>query len=262
LRSNSSLNLITGNTISSNPTGIHVADLESKENRIYHNNFVGNTLQKGGVGVGGTWDNGYPSGGNYWSDYVGVDLKSGPSQDQSGSDGIGDRAYPEPYPNALDNYPLAGLINFFNAGRWNEIDYYVVIASNSSISGFYFNPDDASIKYNVTGLDGEGGFCRVAFLKQMLWVESGQQWIVLVNYTSVDPFVIDQYDEYTYLYFTYSHSTEMIPFEIRGTNAIPEFQTATILVLLTLLLGATALAKIRSQANSKSARDKRHDLLA
>jgi len=36
------------------------------------------------------WDDGYPSGGNYWSDYVGVDLFSGPYQNITGCDGIGD----------------------------------------------------------------------------------------------------------------------------------------------------------------------------
>ena len=39
------------------------------------------------------WDYGYPSGGNYWSDYVGVDAKSGPHQDLLGSDGVGDTLY-------------------------------------------------------------------------------------------------------------------------------------------------------------------------
>jgi len=36
------------------------------------------------------WDNGYPSGGYYWSDYNGTDSYSGPYQDLTGSDGIGD----------------------------------------------------------------------------------------------------------------------------------------------------------------------------
>jgi len=42
-----------------------------------------------------TWDDGYPSGGNYWSDdtHETVDEKSGPKQDQPGSDGIADTPY-------------------------------------------------------------------------------------------------------------------------------------------------------------------------
>jgi hypothetical protein len=36
------------------------------------------------------WDVGYPSGGNYWSSYTGIDFCSGPYQNISGSNGIGD----------------------------------------------------------------------------------------------------------------------------------------------------------------------------
>jgi hypothetical protein len=51
------------------------------------------------------WDDGYPPGGNYWSDYTGVDVKSGPNQDQPSSDGIGDTPYIIDEYNQ-DNYPL------------------------------------------------------------------------------------------------------------------------------------------------------------
>jgi len=39
------------------------------------------------------WNDNYPSGGNYWDDYTGIDLKSGPNESQPGSDGIGDTPY-------------------------------------------------------------------------------------------------------------------------------------------------------------------------
>ncbi len=39
------------------------------------------------------WNLSYPSGGNYWNDYDGIDLKSGQYQNESGSDGIGDSSY-------------------------------------------------------------------------------------------------------------------------------------------------------------------------
>jgi len=51
------------------------------------------------------WDNGYPSGGNYWSNYNGTDLYSGPCQNVTGSDGIGDTPYVIDA-NNQDNYPL------------------------------------------------------------------------------------------------------------------------------------------------------------
>jgi hypothetical protein len=50
-------------------------------------------------------DNGYPSGGNYWSSYNGTDVYSGPYQNETGSDGIGDTPYPIDA-NNTDRYPL------------------------------------------------------------------------------------------------------------------------------------------------------------
>ena len=76
---------------------------------VFHNNFV-NLRNTPGVYIDTSstvsLDNGYPSGGNYWSDYGGVDKCSGPKQDIcSGPDGIGDTSYFTDYVNR-DNYPL------------------------------------------------------------------------------------------------------------------------------------------------------------
>ncbi len=98
-----SYNAISGNTISDNIYGIR---LQASNNFIYHNNFVNNTnqtyIRSGKTSV---WDDGYPSGGNYWSDYTGEDLYSGPYQNETGSDGIGDTPYVIDE-NNQDNYPL------------------------------------------------------------------------------------------------------------------------------------------------------------
>jgi hypothetical protein len=56
-------------------------------------------------GYTNVWDNGYPSGGNYWSDYNGTDLLLGSGQNETGSDGIGDTPYVIDA-NNRDNYPL------------------------------------------------------------------------------------------------------------------------------------------------------------
>ncbi|RLI64672.1 MAG: hypothetical protein DRO67_03850, partial [Candidatus Asgardarchaeum californiense] len=53
-----------------------------------------------------TYDNGYPSGGNYWDDYTGEDNFSGPNQNISGPDGIGDTPYLIPGGSNQDRYPL------------------------------------------------------------------------------------------------------------------------------------------------------------
>jgi hypothetical protein len=51
------------------------------------------------------WDHGYPAGGNYWSDYSEPDFYSGPFQNETGGDGIGDAPYVIDVSN-IDNYPL------------------------------------------------------------------------------------------------------------------------------------------------------------
>ncbi len=86
-------NEIIGNNILNNEFGI-VLEGNSSNNKIYHNNFIDNSMQISLYEViENLFDNGYPEGGNYWSDYAVKDEKSGENQDQSGSDGIGDTPY-------------------------------------------------------------------------------------------------------------------------------------------------------------------------
>jgi hypothetical protein len=78
----------------------------SNDTVIHHNSFVGNTQQAYPVNLfNANWDYDYPSGGNYWSNYNGPDFYSGPYQNESGSDGIGDTTYVVDG-NNIDHYPL------------------------------------------------------------------------------------------------------------------------------------------------------------
>ena len=86
-------------------TGINLTS--SVGNRIYHNRITLNKVQAHDDDTN-QWDDGYPSGGNYWSDYLGPDLYRGPGQDIPGRDGIGDFPYPIET-NGIDNYPLVTL---------------------------------------------------------------------------------------------------------------------------------------------------------
>jgi parallel beta-helix repeat protein len=90
-------NTITRNTITNNWYGLvtgywGVWGLKDQDNNntIYRNNIIENTQQVLSLNSINSWDNGYPSGGNYWSDYAGTDLCRGPYQNVTGSDGIGD----------------------------------------------------------------------------------------------------------------------------------------------------------------------------
>lgn len=93
-----------GNNFTSNNYGVLLSF--SSNVSIYHNSFISNANQAGDVnGARNEWDDGYPSGGNYWSDYTGPDRYSGPNQDRLGSDGLGDIPYVVEIDNA-DMYPL------------------------------------------------------------------------------------------------------------------------------------------------------------
>jgi len=101
-------NVLVSNKISNNSaeaiSDAGVSLYLSYANKIFHNNFINNQRQAYTC-LGNFWDDGYPSGGNYWSDYTGVDEKNGPNQDQPGSDGIGDTPYAIDAQDR-DGYPL------------------------------------------------------------------------------------------------------------------------------------------------------------
>jgi len=100
----SNSNTIYGNDITNARYGISF--LCSSNNMIYHNNFVDSTYQQvWSYESMNVWDDGYPSGGNYWNDYNGIDVKKGLDQDEPGSDGIGDSPVVIDASNE-DGYPL------------------------------------------------------------------------------------------------------------------------------------------------------------
>ncbi|HYS73187.1 MAG TPA: NosD domain-containing protein [Thermoplasmata archaeon] len=86
----SSTATIVGNNIASNQYGIRMEFGSSAS--IFHNNLVRNGVQAVvDVDSGGKWNDVYPSGGNFWSDYSGLDSCSGNDQNVCPNpDGIGD----------------------------------------------------------------------------------------------------------------------------------------------------------------------------
>ena len=102
----SNYNRIINNTIAANRYGLYV-NRSSVGNIIFHNNFILNAVNAYVIknSTGNVWDNGYPSGGNYWSDYQGTDHYSGPYQNETGGDGIGDTPYLI-HEHDVDLYPL------------------------------------------------------------------------------------------------------------------------------------------------------------
>jgi len=99
----SSYNQIYGNNITNSYFGVYLYACSS--NLLHHNNFVNNVGQASNTESSNIWDDGYPSGGNYWSDYTGNDIYSGPYQNETYGDGIGDTPYVIDGANR-DLYPL------------------------------------------------------------------------------------------------------------------------------------------------------------
>ncbi|KXH69713.1 MAG: hypothetical protein AM326_05060 [Candidatus Thorarchaeota archaeon SMTZ-45] len=214
-------NAFINNNIENNMRGIFLD--ESSENLIFYNNFINNTFQTVHIYWQpetsrsiNTWDNGYPSGGNYWCNYNGTD---------SDYNGIGDNWY-EIDENNTDHYPLMGMFNDFNVTSKHNVQ----TICNSSILGFQFN--STAISFNVTGENGTAGFCRICIPTALM----NDAFRVYVNETEIPhtPLTGISNDTHNYLYFTYSHSTQeviIIP-EFPSFIILPLFMTATLVASL------------------------------
>jgi parallel beta-helix repeat protein len=235
----SSGNIINGNNISGNDVGVYVDS--SSNNIIYHNNFLSNTKQVYDRAWDSTWipqsvnswDRGHPFGGNYWSNYIGVD---------SDGDGVGDEPHRIDTYNQ-DHYPLVGTISTFEAEHWDGVTYNIDVVSNSSISKFKLTESlipelPSKISLNVSGPDNTRGFCRITIpniLVKDLWKNN---YTVLLN-GKPWPFTNWTESENTYIYINYTHSEHEIVI-------IPEFpSTLTLAIFMLTTLIATTLWKTK-----------------
>ena len=149
LESSSDDNIIGNNIQQNGAYGIWLSS--SSNNNIYHNNFANNAVQVyttyDSINI---WDAGYPAAGNYWSDYTGSDLYSGPFQNLTGSDGIGDTPYVLDQ-NNVDHYPLiAPLTHDVGITGVSESKNVVGRGYNASINVSMFNYGTSTETFNAT----------------------------------------------------------------------------------------------------------------
>jgi parallel beta-helix repeat protein len=131
-------NLVRTNIIENNGVGLR-CDEGTADNLIYQNRFVNNSRQYLDYGSN-MWDDGYPykpkeekGGGNYWSDFICVDVYSGVSQHERGPscspspDGICDAPY------GKDRYPLFLIQNITQKPAPTAVTYETDVKVNATM---------------------------------------------------------------------------------------------------------------------------------
>lgn len=218
--------MVGNDILSNNDVGLVLSS--SSNCTIYHNNFVNPSNILILSGINNTWDNGFPSGGNYWSDYKGSNSKN---------TGIG---YP-PYATSgqtQDTYPLMGQIHTYGISvsqNTTQID----IESNSTILNFQYSDTAKSINLTVQNPQNASSFCRITvpkFVYSNLWQNNVT---ILVNGTRIN-YINFNDSQSVYVYFTFGYIT-------------PEYSLPILAVfLMTILALAIGCRKKLSYANARA----------
>ena len=228
-------NILSGNDIKANTNSMWFY-AESSNNKIYHSNFIGNINPVITGGLHNIWDNGYPWGGNYWDNYNGVDIHSGPYQNENGMDAIGDSPFIMDG-NNVDNYPLMGPFGSFNI----SLSYPINIISNSTIEELKYLKSNNTITLYVSNrtTDQTTGFCRLTIFHEIL----PPPYHIKINNNPTNYLTIFENETLSIIYFNYQHSElEII--------IIQEFQSKTIL-LTSLIFGNLLLIFIKRQSEKR-----------
>jgi len=221
---NSNNNSIQSNYLSQNWPGLRFTD--SFQNKICHNNFVDNIVQVDFLGESvNIWDDGYPSGGNYWSDHNWTDLFSGPYQNLTGSDGIGD----EPYmlnPQDVDSFPLNGVLLHANVGEWNNTTYFIDTICNYTVSSLMLHPNDRFVQFEIDTINNSLGFCRTMIPKPIMY-SSTTEWKVLINAEPTN-YTVTEDETSTYLFFPVTHPANTVKIIGAKTIVLPKIHEITL----------------------------------
>jgi len=218
-------NKIYENEISSDDWSIDLQK-DSSNNVIFHNNFEysdkhvhDRAIDSPAAGPPSinVWDNGYPSGGNYWDNYTGTD---------GNFDGIGDTPHSLNEDN-IDQYPLMGSIKIYDVGMWDGASCEVHIVNKHSIYRFRLNEAEKKITFNSTG-----SFCRITIPKIIIEDLWESNYTVLISGQSVE-FSNWTDDENTYIYVAHSPTRP----EIAIIPEIPFHHMLPIFMIVTLVIG-------------------------
>jgi len=168
-------------------------------------------------GTNWNWfDAGYPSGGNYWSDYTGVDFYSGSYQNITGSDGIGDTPYIIDA-NNIDRYPLIypwpshdiAIINITLSNPKPSINETIQIYVTLRNKGDFIETFDVSVNYTrrIDPLIGTQSITlapRESIILNFTWtpVTSGRYEIKAYTSEILGDINLEDNTKITYIYVT------------------------------------------------------------
>ncbi len=198
-------NKIYNNSIFDNVCGIKIFE-NSNNNVIYHNEFINNSENANDCSVN-SWDNGYPSGGNYWDDYTGID---------GDNDGIGDAPYNIPGGNNKDLYPLISLEIDLNPPSISimkpEKAFYLF---NMKIRNYMIRKPLIVGKINITAnaIDKESKINRVEFYidKDLKYTDCSYPYNYLWKRDKIR-------------FFKHKHDVKVIAYDTAGNNESKEIK--------------------------------------
>jgi len=160
-------NTINRNIIKNNFLGIYINgdNFPCDNNSIFHNTLMNNSHHAWDMRNNiNFWDNGYPSGGNFWDDCDGWDIYQGPNQDIPGGDEISDTPYNITSDSNQDRYPLmhpySASSNVYFQGleplyTTEYIEVAITITPKEAIAGaqldMSFDPSMLSIEWVAEG---------------------------------------------------------------------------------------------------------------
>jgi hypothetical protein len=164
-----------------------------------------------------TWNQSYPKGGNYWSDYTGPD---------SDNDGIGDVSYVIDESNA-DHLPLMGAFYSFSTAKMQVVE----IISNSTILDFRYFESNDTIRMHVTNATPMQtyGFCRIVVPHEII----NGTYVITIDGAESYTLNGSEYDDgiSSWFHFTYRHS----PLSAREITIVPELSNLQAIIMLTTL---------------------------
>jgi len=235
-----------GNVFARNMQGINIFLAASNHTFLYNSFFFNENNVKSSFNVTNIWNMEYPFGGNFWSNYNGVDKLSGVNQNKTGSDGIGDIPYILDK-NNVDRYPLVGsFIKIANATVVQNKVYFIGCSANITIREINFNEKNASL--TLKAIENEKPFfCKIVIPKNF-FEKPIEQLNISVNEQplSLQSISIKEVRDYVSLFFIYKYSPEQNNFSPIPATYIIGFLFA-IVALFMIIIRIRTISRVEKE---------------